>query len=99
MTSLSPDQTSSTAQTFTSTSPIGRHRPRIVSSVMSVGTFEAFFGHETQSAASCLSLGRIACRRRSRSAFRVENKCTRSLVAVNRAEIFTPSGTGAMSSR
>jgi hypothetical protein len=45
---FSPDQVSSTAQTFTSTNPIGRHISRIVSSVMSVGTFDAFFGQLTQ---------------------------------------------------
>ena len=39
MTSFSPDQVSSTAQTFTSTSPIGSATSRITSSVMSVGDF------------------------------------------------------------
>ena len=45
---LRPDQLSSIAQTFTSTRPIGGQTSRIVSSVMSVGTFEAFFGQLTQ---------------------------------------------------
>src|SRR6185369_8226486 len=47
-TSLRPDQVASTAQTFTSTRPIGRQTSRITSSVMSVGTFDAFFGQLTQ---------------------------------------------------
>jgi hypothetical protein len=38
----------STAQTFTSTSPIGRQASRMTSSVMSVGTLAAFFGQLTQ---------------------------------------------------
>src|SRR5882757_9770868 len=52
ITSFSPDHTSSTAQTLTSTSPIGSAMARTVSSVMSVGTFDNFFGHDTQMAAS-----------------------------------------------
>ena len=51
MTSLRPDHTSSTAQTLMSTRPMGNAMARIVSSVMSVGAFEAFLGHETQIAA------------------------------------------------
>ena len=39
---MRPDHVSSTAQTFTSTSPSGRATSRIVSSVMSVGTLLAF---------------------------------------------------------
>src|SRR4051812_41043000 len=42
ITSFSPDQTSSTEQTFTSTKCIGSATSRITSSVMSVGTFAAF---------------------------------------------------------
>ena len=48
MTSLRPDQISLTAATFTSTSPIGNTTSRITSSVMSVSTLLAFFGHEIQ---------------------------------------------------
>ena len=48
ITSFSPDHTASTAHTFTSTKPSGSAAARIASSVTSVGTFDAFFGHETQ---------------------------------------------------
>src|SRR5690606_2071851 len=51
-TSLSPDHTSETAQTFTSTNPSGRASSRITSSVISVGTPDDFFGHETQTGVS-----------------------------------------------
>jgi hypothetical protein len=44
-TSLSPDHTSVTAQTFTSTKPIGNATSRMTFSVTSVGTLAAFFGH------------------------------------------------------
>src|SRR6185503_18606542 len=53
-TSLSPDQVSSTAQTLMSTSPIGNAMLRMVSSVMSVSTFDDRLGQDTHSAASCL---------------------------------------------
>src|SRR5687768_13732633 len=53
ITSFSPDQISSTAQTFTSTSPIGSATSRITSSVRSVRTPLAFFGQDTQTAPSC----------------------------------------------
>ena len=46
--SLSPLQTSSTAQTLTSTNPSGSASERTTSSVMSVGTLAAFFGQDTQ---------------------------------------------------
>lgn len=51
-TSLRPDQVASTAQTFTSTKPSGKATSRTVSSVMSVATFAAFLGQETQTTAS-----------------------------------------------
>ena len=41
-----------------STKPRGRASSRTVSSVMSVFTFDAFFGHETHSAASGASVAR-----------------------------------------
>src|SRR5258708_1223290 len=47
-TSFRPDQTSVTAHTLMSTKPRGSATSRIVSSVMSVGTFAAFFGQDTQ---------------------------------------------------
>ncbi len=52
MTSFRPDHTSSTAQTFTSTTPSGSATPRTVSSVTSVGTFAARVGQDTQIAAA-----------------------------------------------
>ena len=57
-TSFSPDHTALTAQTFTSTKPIGNATARITSSVMSVGTFDACFGHDTHSEASGRSVWR-----------------------------------------
>ncbi len=48
MTSFNPDQISSTAHTFTSTSPSGNASARTVSSEMSVVFPDDFFGHETQ---------------------------------------------------
>ena len=48
ITNLRPDQVSSIAQTLVSTNPSGSATSRIVSSVMSVGTFPAFFGQLTQ---------------------------------------------------
>ena len=56
ITSLSPDQVSVTAQTLMSTKPSGRASSRTVSSVMSVGIFADFLGHETQTAAVGLDL-------------------------------------------
>jgi ribosomal protein L2 len=71
----------STAQTFTSTRPIGSAILRITSSVMSVGTLEAFFGQLIQimpagssSGSNCLSLA-------STSARSVTNTCAASIVA------------------
>src|SRR5262249_16825552 len=55
-TSFSPDQTSVTAHTLMSTKPSGRATSRTVSSVMSVGTFAAFFGQDTHTTAVGLSL-------------------------------------------
>ena len=55
MTSFKPDQISLTAQTFMSTNPRGKANSRMVSSVISVGTFEAFFGHDTHMAQSLLT--------------------------------------------
>lgn len=46
-TNLSPDHTSSTAQTFTSTKPADKPKSRIIFSSKSVGTLEDFLGQET----------------------------------------------------
>src|SRR5688500_9558458 len=48
ITIFKPDHTSLTAATFTSTSPTGNSTSRITSSVMSVATWDDFFGHEIQ---------------------------------------------------
>lgn len=48
ITNFIPDQVSSTAHTFISTSPLANARFLITSYVISVITFDAFFGHEIQ---------------------------------------------------
>src|SRR5687767_2746435 len=48
ITNFSPDHFSSTAHTFTSTSPRGKAASRTVSSVISVGSFADFLYQETQ---------------------------------------------------
>ena len=48
ITSFNPDQISSTAQTFTSTSPVWMAKFRIISSEMSAKTFDDFFGQDIQ---------------------------------------------------
>jgi len=97
MTSLRPDQTSSTAHTFTSTSPSGSAISRMVSSVMSVGVFEAFFGHEIQIAPSGFSLASVERTFAARSARRVAKRCAMSVSPVIRDTNFTSSGSGATS--
>jgi hypothetical protein len=98
-TSFSPDQTSSTAHTLMSTRPMGSATALIVSSVMSVGTLEDFFGHETQIAAS----GRIfASEARRREASRALSVVKRWTMSVLSSIFFTTRalcGTGAASSR
>ena len=98
-TSFSPDQVSSTAQTLMSTRPIGNATARMVSSVMSVGTFEVFFGHDTQMTASGPSTFSHATSFFASSAFEVVKKCTTSVVLVTRAWNSMPSGSGASSLR
>src|SRR6266496_58568 len=71
-TSFSPDQMSSTAQTLMSTRPIGNATSLIVSSVMSVGTLDDFFGQDTQIDPSCLSLLRVSRSAAVRCALSVE---------------------------
>jgi hypothetical protein len=56
ITSFNPDQTSLTEHTLMSTSPIGKASSRITSSLMSVITFEAFFGQDTQMNPLCTNL-------------------------------------------
>ena len=69
MTSLRPDQTSSTAQTLTSTKPRGSAWRRMSSSPISLGTPEERFGHDTQimpSRAICrIAAGSVSANSRS----------------------------------
>jgi hypothetical protein len=99
MTSLSPDQVSSTAQTFTSTSPSGKAISRITSSVTSVGFLDAFFGQETQTAASARMSLRSCGNRTASSARRVTKKCTTSTASVTVLTNRTFAGSGASSLR
>src|SRR5579871_6042677 len=52
ITNFNPDHTSSTAQTFMSTKPVGRTNSRITLSVRSLATPEVFLGHEIHTTAS-----------------------------------------------
>src|SRR5215475_13228270 len=74
-TSLRPDHTSVTAHTLMSTKPSGSATSRIVFSVMSVGTWADFLGHDTQIGASEFSFFRSAARSFCRSFFRVTKTC------------------------
>ena len=83
-TSFGPDHTSSTAQTLTSTKPRGRASAHTVSSVMSVGTPADFFGQETQTVPSGLSLARNFTSAFSSSALRSRNRWTMSVLLASR---------------
>jgi hypothetical protein len=78
ITNFNPDQTSLTAQTLMSTSPIGRAKSRIVSSVISLFIPELFFGQEIQ----IIPAGEILIRYDFSFAFssvaEVVNRCTNS---------------------
>ena len=82
--SFSPDQTSSTAQTFISTSPSGKAIWRTTSSVTSVATPEPFFGQDTH----IIPAGSIAHRNDSSLAFSVDlddaNKCMKATPLLTR---------------
>ena len=92
ITSFSPDQTASTAQTFTSTNPIGKLTSRTPSSVMSVDTPEAFFGHDTHTTPSCASTPRRKFRCSASSCFFVTKRWAMSSPA---AGAFRNFGSGA----
>src|SRR5438045_5427593 len=68
-TNLRPDQVSSTAQTFTSTSPNSSPKVRTTPSVRSVSTPDVFFGQATQSIPFGSSLSRSGGNPFTRSAF------------------------------
>ena len=92
ITSFSPDQTSLTAHTFTSTNPSGSAISRIVSSVISVGTFDDFLGHETQTNPSCFNSLRRLDRVASRNALSDVNTCAASNGGLASVTNSTPSG-------
>ena len=77
-TNFSPDQTSSTAQTFTSTIPWAKPMARTTSSVRSLATPELFFGHEIQSIPAGVSFSAFFKNVRSNSRFVVTNSHTKS---------------------
>jgi len=74
MTSFRPDQISVTAHTLTSINPSGLAKARIVSSLISVATFEDFFGQDTHKQASGLILERSKSKYFSSSDRLVVNK-------------------------
>src|SRR5229473_1510852 len=73
MTNRSPDHVSSIAHTLLSTRPVGRATNRITSSVISVGTFDDFFGQATQNPAAGVMRRLTDASWRANSARRVTN--------------------------
>src|SRR5258706_1471327 len=92
MTNFKPDHTSLTAQTLISTNPSGSAISRIVSSVISVGTFADFLGHETHTKPSCFNSFRNFESIASRNALSVVNTCTASMGFLALVISVTPSG-------
>src|SRR5215471_3249343 len=98
-TSLSPDHVSSTAQTLTSTNPSGSATSRIASSVTSVGTLAAFFGHETHTIARGSSLSRNVASARASVARLVAKTWTTSVdISIFEANC-TDGGSGSSNAR
>src|SRR5262249_39148163 len=97
ITSFRPDHTSVTAHTLMSTKPSGSATSRTVSSVMSVGTFDPFFGQDTHTIAVGFSLPRQECSVFARSVLREVKIWTRSVFLDSRGVIFTSSGIGSTS--
>ncbi len=79
ITSFNPDHTSFTAQTLIFTNPSGSAISRIISSVISIGTFDDFFGHDTQTKPSCFNSFRNLERVPLRNTLSVVNRCTASI--------------------
>src|ERR1700687_5895913 len=77
MTNRSPDHVSSIAHTLLSTRPVGRATNRMKSAVISVGTFDAFFGQATQNPAAGVMRRLTEASWRANSARRVR-KSTRT---------------------
>src|ERR1700730_5857276 len=89
---FNPDQVSSTAQTFMSTNPSGRATARITSSVMLVGTPDAFFGQETQTAASSAIFWRRDCKCFANAPRSLAKRWTNFVFPVGRVAKLTPLG-------
>ena len=77
-TNFNPDQTSLTAQTFTSTRPVASPMLRIIFSSKSDSTPELFFGQEIQSIPAGASFAAQSGNLASSSAWLFTNKCTKS---------------------
>src|SRR6185369_12143183 len=77
-TNLSPDQTSSTAQTLTSTKPSDKPSSRTTLSVRSVFTPDAFFGQETQSMPSGFNFAAVGENFAANSCLLLTNSKTKS---------------------
>jgi hypothetical protein len=75
-----------------STSPRGSATARTTSSVTSVSTFEAFFGHDTQMNPACYRRSRRTGSRRSSTARSNTNRCAAGISPRTRDRIRTPSG-------
>src|SRR5450759_1665811 len=89
-TNLSPDHVSSTAQTFTSTSPDSSPNVRTTPSVRSVATPDVFLGHATQSIPLGSSLSRSRANPLPSSDCAVTNSIAKSIAP--RGAIRVPSG-------
>ena len=76
------------------TKPSGNANSRIVSSVMSVGTFDAFFGQDTQTTPSGLIKLRNDTSSASKTAFCSVKMCTISVARETTTLNTTPAGTG-----
>src|SRR5262245_31287573 len=98
-TSFKPDHISSIAQTLMSTRPSGSAISLIVSSVISVGTLDAFFGQETQMAASLFIFFNEVTRAFDNRPFSFENMSTISESSAILWTRVTRSGNGARRAR
>src|SRR5689334_2861898 len=93
-TNFSPDQVSSTAHTFTSTSPSPRPISRIKFSLRSVAFPEVFLGQEIQSEPLAARQPFASLKRRFKSAWVVANNWMKSSFSPSCSAQFTLSGNG-----
>lgn len=104
ITNFNPDQTSVTAQTFTSTSPVPSPRSRTTLSVRSVVTPELFFGQQIQSIpagasaraadnSSTLNTVSDLAKIKMKSRFPLATLCRRHFASAFRSSVFTSFGT------